>query len=501
VSGGDRQALGAIFERYQQELYRFCLGLLGEPQDAQDALQNTMVKVLRALPGEEREIALRPWLYRIAHNEAIELRRGRRETQTLDGYLPDRLSSVVEKAEQRERLEWALKDLDDLPERQRSVLVMRELSGLDFAEIAAALDTSGAVVRQSLYEARRNLEQMDRGRSLRCEAVAREISDGDGRVAGRREIRAHLRDCSECRHFRDRIKGRKEALAGIAPLPAGAAAGIMHTVFGGGTGGTSAGGLAAVVGGGAAKSIGVPGLLKALATVAVVGAVGTAEVERGSHRQGGAEGAPVVHSGSPSVARDSGVRGKADLPHRLRSPGGDAVVPPAPDLAAVRSEAGASARNLAARRSTAPPAESVARVAGDSVAPPRTPTAEHMPTASGPAVAAMPPTPMGAMVAPKGDPPKADKQSKSTAKAEGGKGGAATAAAVTSEHGAQSAHPVHPEHPAQSQKPAGEGDHSEEGAPEEAATTLAPEMEEPTAESDSAGSNGKAKGKEKKTQG
>src|SRR5689334_10689638 len=87
VSRGDRQALGPIFERYQQELYRFCLGLLGEPQDAQDALQNTMVKALRALPGEKREIALRPWLYRIAHNEAIELRRSQRDNQALDGHL------------------------------------------------------------------------------------------------------------------------------------------------------------------------------------------------------------------------------------------------------------------------------------------------------------------------------------------------------------------------------------------------------------------------------
>ncbi len=78
ASRGDQRAIAAIFERYRQELYGFCLGLLGEPQDAQDALQNTMVKVLRALPGEEREIALRPWLYRIAHNEAIELRRCRR---------------------------------------------------------------------------------------------------------------------------------------------------------------------------------------------------------------------------------------------------------------------------------------------------------------------------------------------------------------------------------------------------------------------------------------
>src|SRR3954465_317688 len=101
---GDEHALGAIFERYQQELYRFCLGLLGESQDAQDALQNTMVKALRALPGEEREIALRPWLYSIAHNEAINLRRGKRTIQALDTDMLDAHSSVEETAEYRERL-------------------------------------------------------------------------------------------------------------------------------------------------------------------------------------------------------------------------------------------------------------------------------------------------------------------------------------------------------------------------------------------------------------
>ncbi|HKT84282.1 MAG TPA: RNA polymerase sigma factor, partial [Solirubrobacterales bacterium] len=161
---GDSRALGEIFERYQQELYRFCFGLLGESQDAQDALQNTMVKALRALPGEEREIALRPWLYSIAHNEAIDLRRRKRTTQVLDRDLLDAHSSVEETAQHREHLQWLLRDFRDLPDRQRAVLIMRELSGLDFADIAAALGTSAGVVRQALYEARRNLEQMDFGR-------------------------------------------------------------------------------------------------------------------------------------------------------------------------------------------------------------------------------------------------------------------------------------------------------------------------------------------------
>src|SRR5215211_4606413 len=80
----DERAFAAIFHRYHQRLYRFCLAIVGNPQDAQDALQNTMVKFLRALPGEERRIDLKPWLYRIAHNESIDLLRRRRETRPLD---------------------------------------------------------------------------------------------------------------------------------------------------------------------------------------------------------------------------------------------------------------------------------------------------------------------------------------------------------------------------------------------------------------------------------
>jgi RNA polymerase sigma factor (sigma-70 family) len=311
ASKGDRQAIATIFERYQQELYGFCLGLLGEPQDAQDALQNTMVKVLRALPGEEREISLRPWLYRIAHNEAVELRRRSHPTQVLDGYVVDGQSSVTEQAEQREQLQWLLRDLADLPERQRAVLVMRELSGLDFAEIGAALDTSGAVVRQSLYEARRNLEQMGHGRSMRCEAVARVISDADGRITRRRDIRAHLRDCPNCRRFQAAIGRREGVLAGIPPIPATAAAGLVQAL----SGGSGGSGMAAALTGGVTKSAGVYGALKAAGTIAVVAVIGTAAIQ--SQRSGGAPNPSPHHallqarhgsSRSPSSQRVIAVR-------------------------------------------------------------------------------------------------------------------------------------------------------------------------------------------------
>lgn len=144
---GDRRAFEAIFRRYHQDLYRFCLAMAGNPQDAQEALQNTMVKVLRALPGEEREIKLKPWLYRIARNETVEMLRRRREGAELE---PDAAAAGVEIAqtvEGRERLRVLLVDLEQLPDRQRAALVMRELAGFDFDQIGEAFDSSAGVAR------------------------------------------------------------------------------------------------------------------------------------------------------------------------------------------------------------------------------------------------------------------------------------------------------------------------------------------------------------------
>ena len=303
--GGDERAFAAIFSRYHQSLYRFCLAIVGNPEDAQDALQNTMMKVLRALPGEVRRIELKPWLYRIAHNESIDLLRRRRETRQLDveqiapGY------GLAEDAEARERLRRLVADMRELPERQRGVLVMRELGGLDFGEIGAALGTSDAVARQTLYEARQSLRQMEQGREMSCADVTRAISDGDGRVTRRRDVRAHLRACADCRRFREAIEGRRRDFAAISPLPAVAAAGMLNGLLGGSHAagaGASGGSLAATLGGGAAKGIGASAAAKGLATAAVVAAIGITAADRSG----------VVHLGLPGEKATTS--GKASAP-------------------------------------------------------------------------------------------------------------------------------------------------------------------------------------------
>ena len=323
---GDERAFAAIFDRYHQRLYRYCLAIVGDSQDAQDALQDTIVKVLKALPGEERRIQLKPWLYRIAHNESIELLRRRRETRQLDPELEAVGSGLAEEAESRERLRRLLSDLDELPERQRAVLVMRELAGLDFAEIGTALGTSPAVARQTLYEARLGLRQMAEGREMSCETVTKALSDGDGRVTRRRDLRAHLRTCASCRGFREEIEGRERDLAALSPLPAVAAAGLLHGLLSGH--GAAGSGLATALGGGAAKSLGGSAALKGAATVAIVAAIGVGAADRGGLMDVGLSGgsgsqatrakqAPAADSGgteptgSDSAAIDSGARSAA----------------------------------------------------------------------------------------------------------------------------------------------------------------------------------------------
>jgi RNA polymerase sigma factor (sigma-70 family) len=97
----DERAFASIFQRYNQEIYRFCLSILGNVEDAREALQSTMVKALQALPGEEREIKLRPWLYRVAHNQSIDLLRRRREVATIDPDLAAPGDGLAETAAQR----------------------------------------------------------------------------------------------------------------------------------------------------------------------------------------------------------------------------------------------------------------------------------------------------------------------------------------------------------------------------------------------------------------
>jgi RNA polymerase sigma factor (sigma-70 family) len=274
---GNDHAFAALYSRYSSPLRSYCASIVLQSEDAEDALQATMLKALRALPGRRAGVPVKPWLYRIAHNESVDVLRRRRAHSPVDDDRAAALCAPGPDADlaRRERLAELVVDLRTLPDRQRAALLMRELSGLGYDEIAAALEVTPGAVRQLVFEARSTLHEFARGRDVACASVQRSLSDGDRRRRRGRGLRAHLRSCNECRAFDLAITRRGEDLAALPPLVLeGTAAAVAAA------GGLF--GLVAVAGGGSVSSLVGGTAVKGIATAALAIAVGTgAAVETG----------------------------------------------------------------------------------------------------------------------------------------------------------------------------------------------------------------------------
>jgi RNA polymerase sigma factor (sigma-70 family) len=298
---GDERAFAALYERYHQQLYRYCRSIVREDTDAQDALQSTFAGALVALRRAQRNAPIRPWLFRIAHNESVTvLRRRHGGCEDLSEHHGQRLASAADRAGDRERFAQLVADLRELPERLRSALLMRELSGLSHAEIAAALGVSLGAAKQTIFEARRVLMEFGEGRAMACEDVLRTISDGDGRALRGRRLRAHMRDCPACTAFALAIPARKADMLALAPPIAPlAAGGVLTRLLSGGSahGGHGAGVAAAAAG----KVAGTALITKAVVAVAVVGTAtaGATGVLTPAHRHASHQHAT---SGAPTTA-------------------------------------------------------------------------------------------------------------------------------------------------------------------------------------------------------
>jgi RNA polymerase sigma factor (sigma-70 family) len=313
VGSGSERAFAAIYDRYHQRLYRYCRSIVREDADAQDALQSVLTSAFVALQRGQRDAPLRPWLFRIAHNEAISLLRRRTRVGGLAEAADASTQSAEESAEERARLALLVADLHELPDRQRGALLMREFSGLSHEEIALALGTTLGTAKQSIFEARRALAEFTEGRSMVCEEVRRTVSDRDGRALRGRRVRAHLRDCGACAAFAADIPRRREDLHALAPFLAPAASGeLLARITGAGSGHGAGGGLGATAAGAASKSFAVTIagkslLAAAVLTTAVAGTTGVrAVLTLGGHDTASPPAAHAAKRSSPAVASPAG---------------------------------------------------------------------------------------------------------------------------------------------------------------------------------------------------
>lgn len=215
VANGDDQAFTLLYERHAGALYRYIVSMLREPEDARDVLQTTMMNAFRSLRARPREVAVKPWLFRIARNATISFARQRRPHSPISEELQgDALG--VDGLHTRQRVRNVLGDLEDLPDRRRRLLLMREVQGLGYDEIADVLEISPGAARQGVHEVRATLVEAQRGRELECGEITARIADGDRRRVKGRAVRAHLTSCASCRT----TLAESGAARGLAAVPA-----------------------------------------------------------------------------------------------------------------------------------------------------------------------------------------------------------------------------------------------------------------------------------------
>ncbi|HEX8085636.1 MAG TPA: RNA polymerase sigma factor [Solirubrobacteraceae bacterium] len=171
---GEDEAFAAIAERYRERLVAYAAHMLRSrgPAAAEDVVQDVLIRAFRALRADSRPMALRAWLYRIAHNRCLDELRGERPAVELHEDAVGSAEDAAASARRRERLRELVGDIQGLPAQQRSALVIRELDGLSYAELAEALDTTVPAVKSLLVRARMNLAAAAEAREAEAAVAA-----------------------------------------------------------------------------------------------------------------------------------------------------------------------------------------------------------------------------------------------------------------------------------------------------------------------------------------
>jgi len=354
---GNEDAFGAIHDRYRQRLFAYARQMLsaGPRQDAEDVMQDVFVRAYGALRADDREINVRAWLYRVAHNRCIDhLRRPTPPPAEIFEMSRKPLHDPIEEAQRREDLARLVEDVGRLPEQQRSALLMREIDGMSYADLATALDVTVPAVKSLLVRARVGLVEAAEARDADCCEIRDDLmASYDRGVKASGRARKHMRACAGCRDYRQALRGMRRSFAALTPVSAGLF-GSLAASLGLGGGGAAAGGAAAGGGGMAATAAG--GTL-ATATACKVAAVvctaaltagGAVEVQKLKERHAAAPAAKAAEA--PAAARASAVHESvavADQPvlHRTMS---QPVTPAAAKAAPNRQRARPEKREAAA---------------------------------------------------------------------------------------------------------------------------------------------------------
>ena len=291
IRRGQHAAFDALVQRYQSRLLAFCRHMLGSTEDAEDVLQEVFASAFNAILADERPINARPWLYRIARNRCLNhLRRPVPAGQdSMDVFERDGGSTTADTVHRREEFRQIVADVQDLPETQKTALLLREIDALSYDQIAEAMDTTVPSVKSLLVRARVSLAEAAEARLLTCEEVRLELGQvAEGIAKTTAPVRRHLKGCERCRVFRSELRRANRALAAVYPVGpivlvkkffiAKLGASAAGHAGASGSGAAASGAAAAAGAGGSAISAGV----STIATKAVAGVAAAAIVTAGA---------------------------------------------------------------------------------------------------------------------------------------------------------------------------------------------------------------------------
>jgi len=285
VRRGNHHAFEALVARYQSRLLAFCRHMLSSKEDAEDVLQEVFAAAFNAILADDRAINVRPWLYRIARNRSLNhLRRTQAVgVDSMDVHLSEHGQTTADKVHRREEFRLLIADGQELPETQRTALLLREIDAVSYEQIAEAMETTVPSVKSLLVRARVSLAEAAESRLLSCEEVREELGEvAEGLARTSAPVRRHLRTCERCATFRKQLRQTNKALAAIfpvAPLLLLKKSLLAHL----GTSAAASSGTAAASGGAAAAGgAAMQAGLSTLATKTVAGLAAAAIVTAGA---------------------------------------------------------------------------------------------------------------------------------------------------------------------------------------------------------------------------
>src|SRR6202050_1110936 len=222
VRKGNQSAFEVLIGRYDTRLLAFCRHMLGSREDAEDVLQEVLSAAFNALLADDRPVNVRPWLFRIARNRSLNhLRKARAiGVDSMDIHLAEFGATTADKVHGREEFRLLVGDIHELPETQRTALVLREMDALSYEQIAEVMETTVPSVKSLLVRARVSLAEAAEARMLSCDEVR--VEPGEGAEGLRRRpnplVKRHLKACERCSRFQGQLKQTNRALAALLPI-------------------------------------------------------------------------------------------------------------------------------------------------------------------------------------------------------------------------------------------------------------------------------------------